>query len=335
MTVFLVTGGCGFIGSNFILRRMRMDADCRVVNFDALTYAGNPENLRAIESDPRYVFVRGDIAEAAAVDAAFAQHKPDIVVNFAAESHNSRAALDPAAFYRANALGAQTLLDAARRHKTPRFHHVSTCEVFGDLALDSPLSFREDSPYRPRTPYNASKAAGDWAVRAYVNTFGLPATISICANNYGARQHPEKLIPRFVTSLLRGEKMTLYRSSLHKREWLHVDDHCAAIDAVLARGRLGETYNIGAGFEADIEEIAARLLALFGVDESSKVYVPDRPGHDRRYLLDSSKIRRDLGWSPEIEFSDGLAAAVEWYRENPRWWRPLLEGGVDETAWGG
>ena len=333
MTVFLVTGGSGFIGSNFIRRRLRLDADCRVVNFDLLTYAGNPENLRDIESDPRYVFVRGDIADADAVAALFARHKPDIVVNFAAESHNSRAILDPAAFYRTNTLGAQTLLEAARRHKISRFHHVSTCEVFGDLALDSPESFREDSPYRPRTPYNASKAAADWAVRAYINTFSLPATISICANNYGPRQHPEKLIPRFVSALLSGEKITLYQSSRHKREWLHVEDHCAAIDAVLARGREGETYNIGAGFEADIEEIAARLLAIFDADESRKIYVPDRPGHDRRYLLDSAKIRRDLQWNPEIEFADGLASAVDWYRQNPQWWRPLLEGGVDETAW--
>lgn len=334
MSTFLITGGCGFIGSNFIRHRLQEHPGGRIVNFDLLTYAGNPDNLADVAADPRYCFVRGDIADADAVAAALEEYAPDVVVNFAAESHNSRAVITPAVFFRTNVLGTQTLLEAARRAKISRFHHISTCEVFGDMALDSAEKFREDSPYRPRTPYNASKAGADHAVRAYYETFKLPATISICANNYGPRQFPEKLIPHFAVRLMRGEAMPLYQNSRHRREWLHVKDHCRALDAVLARGVPGETYNIGGEAEMDIEEVADRMLKIFGLDDSYKTYVPDRPGHDRRYLLDAGKIRAQLGWRAQINLDEGFADTVEWYRKNESWWAPLMSKmAADESRW--
>ncbi len=242
---------------------------------------------------------------------------------------------DPiAAFFRTNVLGTQRLLDAARDAGVPRFHHISTCEVFGDLALDDPGSFTEESPYRPRTPYNASKAGADLAVRAYSETFGLPVTISICSNNYGPFQFPEKVIPLFAIQGLSGEQLPLYRSSRHRREWLHVEDHCRAVEAILERGRPGETYNVGSGVELDIEQIADLVLATLGLDATAKRYVPDRPGHDRRYLLDSSRLRRELGWSPRVPVERGIRETVLWYRDNPSWWQPLLDRrAVDESAW--
>ncbi len=334
MSTFLITGGCGFIGSNFIRHRLQEHPGGRIVNFDLLTYAGNPDNLADVAADPRYCFVRGDIADADAVAAALEEYSPDVVVNFAAESHNSRAVITPAVFFRTNVLGTQTLLEAARRAKISRFHHISTCEVFGDMALDSAEKFREDSPYRPRTPYNASKAGADHAVRAYYETFKLPATISICANNYGPRQFPEKLIPHFAVRLMRGEAMPLYQNSRHRREWLHVKDHCRALDTVLARGVPGETYNIGGEAEMDIEEVADRMLKIFGLDDSYKTYVPDRPGHDRRYLLDAGKIRAQLGWRAQINLDEGFADTVEWYRKNESWWAPLMSKmAADESRW--
>lgn len=222
-------------------------------------------------------------------------------------------------------LGTQALLEAARRHGVARFHHISTCEVYGDLPLDSTESFTEESPYRPRTPYNASKAAADHAVRAYRETFGLPVTITNCSNNYGPRQFPEKLVPLFVTNALDDVELPLYASTANRREWLHVDDHCRAVELVLLRGREGETYNVGSGLERSIEEIADLVLELTGKPASLKTIVPDRPGHDRRYLLDSSKLRVELGWEPEVGFEDGLGATVEWYRANRDWWEPLKE----------
>ena len=256
------------------------------------------------------------------------------MVNFAAESHNSRAVIDPDVFFRTNVLGTQRLLRAAHEAGVPRFHHISTCEVYGDLPLDSGERFSENSPYRPRTPYNASKASADLAVRAFHETFGLPVTISICSNNYGPYQFPEKVIPYFAVRLIDGKKMTLYRSSRNRREWLHVLDHCRAIDLILKQGQVGETYNIGSGLEVDVETIAGLLLAQFGLDETWKSYVPDRPGHDRRYLLDSTRIRRELGWQPQVDFEQGFAATIDWYRQNETWWRPLLKRlQVDEGTW--
>jgi dTDP-glucose 4,6-dehydratase len=242
--------------------------------------------------------------------------------------------VDPEIFFQTNVIGTQQLLQAALDAGLPRFHHISTCEVYGDLALDSPERFNEHSPYRPRTPYNASKAAADMAARAYHQTFNLPVTISICSNNYGPYQFPEKLIPYFTLRLSRRQKMTLYKSSRNRREWLHVRDHCRAIEAILSRGEIGETYNIGSGVEMDVESIAELLLGEFGLDASFKAYVEDRPGHDRRYLLDSSKIRRELGWAPQIEFEDGFHETVQWYRQNPHWWEPLMKKlAIDEAAW--
>jgi dTDP-glucose 4,6-dehydratase len=278
--------------------------------------------------------VRGDIGNYELVRYLLDAFAPAYVVNFAAESHNSRALLHPEDFYRTNVLGTQQLLQAALDAKVPRFHHISTCEVYGDLALDTDEVFTEESPYRPRTPYNASKAAADMAVHAYHETFGLATTISNCSNNYGPYQFPEKLIPFFTIRLLSGKQMTLYKSSRNKREWLHVLDHCRAIDLILKQGRVGETYNIGSGVEVDVETVADSLIEIFGLDQSAKMYVPDRPGHDRRYLLDSSKLRSELGWAPEVSFEQGFRETVQWYRENEWWWRPLLQKlQVNEEAW--
>src|SRR5437588_8241138 len=328
----LVTGGAGFIGANFVRYWLEEHPDDHVVVYDLLTYAGNRASLADLEE--RIGFVEGDIADPDTVARALADEEIDVVVNFAAESHNSLAVLDPGRFFRTNVLGTQTLLEAARRQGVTRFHHVSTCEVYGDLPLDSDEAFTEESPYRPRTPYNASKAAADHAVRAYFETFGLPVTITNCSNNYGPRQFPEKVIPLFLTNALDDRELPLYASTQNRREWLHVDDHCSAIELVLDRGREGETYNVGSGVERSIEEIADLVLGLTGKPESLKTIVPDRPGHDRRYLLDSAKLRQELGWQPEISFEAGLRATVDWYADNRAWWQPLKERApVRETAW--
>jgi dTDP-glucose 4,6-dehydratase len=328
----LVTGAAGFIGSNFVHYWVERHPDDTVVALDLLTYAGNRANLEAVAD--RVPFVQADIADLDIVETVLREHAIDVVVNFAAESHNSLAVVDPGLFARTNVLGTQLLLEGARRVEVDRFHHISTCEVYGDLPLDSDESFSEESPYRPRTPYNASKAAADHYVRAYRETFGLQTTITNCSNNYGPFQFPEKVIPLFVTNALDDRPLPMYSSTQNRREWLHVRDHCRAIELVLAQGEAGGTYNVGSGVEASIEEIADRVLELTGKPESLKTIVPDRPGHDRRYLLDSSKLRRELGWEPEISFEDGLRETVEWYAANRAWWEPLRERlQVEETAW--
>jgi dTDP-glucose 4,6-dehydratase len=328
----LVTGGAGFIGSNFVHYWVERHPDDGVVVYDLLTYAGNRANLS--EVDDRIVFVHGDICDRELAEHTMRAERIDVVLNFAAESHNSLAVVDPARFFRTNVVGTQTLLDASRSAGVERFHHVSTCEVYGDLPLDSDAVFSEDSPYRPRTPYNASKAGADHAVRAYFETFGLPITITNCSNNYGPYQFPEKVIPLFVTNALDDVSLPLYASTQNRREWLHVRDHCAAIDLVLADGRPGETYNVGSGVEASIDEIADLVLDLTSKPASLKTIVPDRPGHDRRYLLDASKIRSELGWSPRHAWADGLAETVAWYAGHREWWEPLKERApVEETAW--
>ena len=328
----LVTGGAGFIGSNFVHYWLDRHPADHVVVYDLLTYAGNRASLADLED--RIVFVQGDIGDRELAEETLRAEQVDVVVNFAAESHNSLAVVDPARFFRTNVVGTQTLLDASRAASVQRFHHVSTCEVYGDLALDSAETFREDSPYRPRTPYNASKAGADHAVRAYFETFGLPITITNCSNNYGPYQFPEKVIPLFVTNALDDQPLPLYASTENRREWLHVLDHCTAIDAVLERGRIGDTYNVGSGLEASIEEVADLVLELTGKPGELKTIVPDRPGHDRRYVLDSSKIRTELGWAAEHDWRDGLAGTVAWYAENRSWWEPLkARAPVEETAW--
>ena len=325
----LVTGAAGFIGSNFVRRRLERHPEDHVVALDLLTYAGDRRSLDGLDLR----LVEGDIGDMKLVDQVLADEEIEVVVNFAAESHNSLAVVDPGRFFRTNVLGTQTLLEAARRRGVERLHHISTCEVYGDLPLDSGEAFTEESPYRPRTPYSASKAAADLAVRAYCETFLLPVTISNCSNNYGPRQFPEKVIPLFLTNALDERALPLYASTRNRREWLHVDDHCRAIDLVLERGCEGETYNVGSGVERSIEEIADLLLELTGKPESLKTIVPDRPGHDRRYLLDSSKLRRELGWEPEIGFEDGVRATVEWYAANRSWWERLRRRApVRETA---
>ncbi len=328
----LVTGAAGFIGSNFVHYWLEQHPDDHVVAYDLLTYAGNRESLATVED--RIVFVQGDIADLDLVTKVLGDERIDTVVNFAAESHNSLAVLDPGLFARTNVLGTQLLLEASRGATVARFHHISTCEVFGDLALDSDEVFTEESPYRPRTPYNASKAAADHYVRAYHETYGLPVTITNCANNYGAYQFPEKVLPLFITNALEDLPLPMYASTQNKREWLHVLDHCSAIDHVLREGVEGETYNVGSGVEATIEEIADLVLELTEKPHSLKTIVPDRPGHDRRYLLDATKIRDELGWHPAHGWRDGLAETVEWYAANRDWWEPLKKRApVEETAW--
>jgi dTDP-glucose 4,6-dehydratase len=326
----LVTGGAGFIGSNFVRYWLERHPDDHVVALDLLTYAGDRRNLEGL--DVR--LAEGDIADPELVERVLAEEEIEVVVNFAAESHNSLAVIDPGRFFRTNVLGTQTLLEAARRRGVARFHHVSTCEVYGDLPLDSDGAFTEESPYLPRTPYNASKAGADHAVRAYFETFGLPVTITNCSNNYGSRQFPEKVIPLFLTNALDDRELPLYASTQNRREWLHVDDHCRAIELVLDQGREGETYNVGSGVERSIVEIADLVLELTGKPESLKTIVPDRPGHDRRYLLDSSKLRRELGWEPATAFDEGMQTTAEWYAANRAWWEPLKgRAPVRENAW--
>jgi dTDP-glucose 4,6-dehydratase len=330
----LVTGGAGFIGSNFTRHWVEAHPDDAVVVLDALTYAGTRESLAGLEG--RFQFVEGDIADQELVEQTLHDHDVEVVVNFAAESHNSLAVLNPGLFFRTNVLGTQSLLEASRRAGVARFHHISTCEVYGDLDLDDQGAFSEESPYRPRTPYNASKAGADHAVRAYYETYGLPVTITNCANNYGPYQFPEKVIPLFTTLALDDQPLPLYASTQNRREWIHVLDHCRAIERVLADGRVGETYHVGTGVEASIEEIADRVLGILGKPASLKTIVPDRPGHDRRYLLEATKIRRELGWSAEVEFDPGLAETVNWYADNRAWWEPLRgRAPVVESAWQG
>jgi dTDP-glucose 4,6-dehydratase len=324
----LVTGGAGFIGSNFIRLVLRERPRIRVTNLDVLSYSGNLDNLRDIEQNPamsaRHRFVKGDICDAGLVAKLVAEC--DAVVHFAAESHVDRSILDSRPFVIANVLGTQTLLDAVRRAKPrTRFVHVSTDEVYGSLPLDRPdLKFTEDSPLRPNSPYAASKAASDLLVRSYVTTFGLDAIITRCSNNFGPCQFPEKVIPLFVTNLIDGRKVPLYGDGLNVRDWLHVEDHCEAILAVLERGRSGETYNIGGDNERSNLELTHAILGIMGRGREMIQPVADRPGHDRRYAIDAGKIEQELGWRPtRSAWPAALEATVRWYIDNEWWWRPL------------
>lgn len=332
----LVTGGAGFIGSHFIHYWLDKYPEDFVINFDLLTYAGNLENLIDVNKKfgDRYIFIQGDITDISAVELAFAKYKPDVVVNFAAESHNSWAIIDPVKFFRTNTLGTQVLLEVVRRKGIEKFQHVSTCEVYGDLPLDSSETFTEQSPCQPRTPYNASKASADHAVQAYYHTFNVPTVISRCSNNYGSFQFPEKVIPLFTTNALDGQPLPLYRHSQNKREWVYVLDHCRAIELMIHKGKVGEVYNVGTGTEKTVEEIADSILNILGLPQSLKTYVPDRPSHDRRYLLNSSKIRTELGWKPLKSFTDGLRETVQWYIKNKHWWQELKKRNtVREDNW--
>ncbi len=320
----LVTGGAGFIGSNFILYWLAKHPDDAIVNYDKLTYAGNLENLKSVENDSRYTFVQGDICDADAV--AKAIKGVDIIVHFAAESHVDRSIFEPAAFVTTNVLGTQVLLDAARNQGT-RFHHISTDEVFGSLELEQKEKFHETTAYNPRSPYAASKASSDHLVRAYYHTYGLPITITNCSNNFGPYHFPEKFIPLAITNVLEGKKIPVYGDGLYVRDWLYVEDHARAIDMVLHKGKLGETYVVGGMTDlAPNIEIAKKILALLGKDERFIEYVKDRPGHDRKYDVDWSKIHTELGWKPQHSFDEWLAKTVVWYQENESWWKRIKSG---------
>lgn len=328
----LITGAAGFIGSNLVRYWVHERPDDEIVALDALTYAGVEASLADLRD--AITFVHGDIGDLDLVRKTLSNKGIDVIVNLAAETHNSYAVINPRQFVLTNVLGTQTLLDAARAEGVQRVHHVSTCEVYGDLALDDPGSFSESSPYRPRTPYNASKAAADHLARAYHETFGLQTTISICANNLGPYQFPEKVIPYFTTLALAGESLPVYASSSNRREWLHVLDHCRAIEAIVLRGTIGSTYNVGSGVEQTVDEIAEAVLTVLGRPLTQRHTVPDRPGHDRRYLLDSTRIRAELGWAPRVSFAAGLAETVQWYAAHREWWEPLIgRSPVDEHAW--
>ncbi len=320
----LVTGGAGFIGSAYIRYLLKHHPEDEVVNFDKLTYAGNLENLKDVEADSRYRFFKGDICVAA--DVARALQGVDAVVHFAAESHVDRSVLDPHAFFRNNVLGTQVLIEACRKAGVKRFHHVSTDEVYGDLGLDEDRAFKEADALHPRSAYAASKAGSDHVVASYAHSFGMEVTISRCCNNYGPHQFPEKLIPLFATNAIDDKPLPLFKSSKNTREWIHADDHSAAVDLILRGGKIGEIYNIGTGVERSIEDITGLILETLGKPESLKTYVPDRPGHDRRYFIDSSKIRNELGWEPKIHFDHGIRSTILWYRDNVEWWKRVKSG---------
>lgn len=315
----LVTGGLGFIGSNFIRQMLEEHPEDSIVNLDKVTYAGNPENLRDIAGDPRYTFIRGDICDQDLVGSVFREHQIDAVVHFAAESHVDRSIEDASVFVRTNVLGTHVLLEAALSHGVGRFIHVSTDEVYGSIKSGS---FRETDNLNPSSPYSASKAASDLLARSYYITHNLPVIVTRCTNNFGPYQYPEKLIPLFATNLLEGKKVPVYGTGKNVRDWIHVADHCRAVDFVLRHGEPGEVYNIGGGNEKSNLEITEGILRALGKDESMIEYVPDRPGHDWRYSLDSSKLR-SMGWKPEFDFETALQETVRWYRENEWWWRPL------------
>jgi dTDP-glucose 4,6-dehydratase len=323
----LVTGGAGFIGSNFILYWLKKYPQDKILNLDKLTYAGNLENLKTVENNSNYAFVKGDVCNLSLVDSLIKKYNIDTIVHFAAESHVDRSILDPAPFIKTNIEGTYVLLEAALKNRIKRFHHISTDEVFGALPLDSKEKFNEKTPYNPRSPYSASKAASDHLVRAYYITYGLPVTISNCSNNYGPYQFPEKLIPLAITNIIEGKKVPIYGDGLYVRDWLYVEDHCKALDLILHKGKVGETYFIG-GLTEDIPniEVVRKILKIMGKDESYIEYVKDRPGHDRRYAIDWSKINRELGWKPEVDFDTGLKLTVDWYLKNKDWWKKIKSG---------
>ena len=322
----LVTGGAGFIGSNFIFYMQKKHPDYRLVCLDALTYAGNLHTLDDARCD-NFRFVLGSITDRELVFSLFEEEKFDAVVNFAAESHVDRSIEDPEVFLRTNILGTQVLLDATNKFGVPRYHQVSTDEVYGDLPLDRPdLFFTEDTPIHTSSPYSASKASADLLVMAYHRTFKTPVTISRCSNNYGPYQFPEKLIPVMIANALADKKLPVYGEGLNVRDWLYVDDHCKAIDMILENGRIGEVYNIGGHNEKANIEVVKTIIKAVGKDESLITYVTDRPGHDMRYAIDPEKIKNELGWYPETLFNEGIQKTIKWYLENEDWWKNILSG---------
>ncbi|ACF14246.1 dTDP-glucose 4,6-dehydratase [Chloroherpeton thalassium ATCC 35110] len=324
MKKILVTGGAGFIGSNFIAYMLQKYDDCKIVNLDKLTYAGNLENLISVEKHPNYVFVKGDICDRAVTDAIFKEHQIDHVVNFAAESHVDRSILGAKIFVETNVLGTQNLLETAKTFGVERFLQVSTDEVYGTLGKTG--FFTEETPLQPNSPYSASKAGADMMVRAYYETFKLPCVITRCSNNYGPYQFPEKLIPLMIANALNDKPLPVYGDGMNVRDWLYVEDHCVAIDVAMRSGKNGEVYNIGGHNEKPNIEVVKLILEKLGKPESLITYVTDRLGHDRRYAIDASKIERELGWTPKETFETGMEKTVNWYLEHKAWWQRIISG---------
>jgi dTDP-glucose 4,6-dehydratase len=332
----LITGGAGFIGSNYIHYHRGKNSEDVIINLDILTYAGNLDNLTSFEEDSKYFFIKGSICDVNLVEkicaGSFDQKipKPDLIIHFAAESHVDRSIEGPTTFTLTNVIGTQVLLEAARKNGNIRFHHISTDEVFGSLGRDG--YFNELTPYDPRSPYAASKAASDHLVRAYHHTYNLPVTISNCSNNYGPFHHPEKLIPLFITNLLQNKKVPLYGDGQNIRDWLFVEDHCSAIDLIIQNGTIGETYCVGGNNEKTNLQIAHLILKSLNKDQDYIEYVKDRPGHDRRYAIDALKIEEDLGWKPSVTFEQGLEKTIQWYNDNMWWWEKLVNKYVPQNV---
>ena len=326
MTI-IVTGGAGFIGSNFIFHMLAKYPDYRIICLDKLTYAGNLSTLAGVMDNPNFRFVKADICDREAVEQLFAEEHPDIVVNFAAESHVDRSIEDPGIFLQTNIMGTAVLMDACRKYGITRYHQVSTDEVYGDLPLDrAELSFTEASPLRPSSPYSSSKASADLLALSYKRTYGLPVTISRCGNNYGPYQFPEKLIPLMISNALQDKPLPIYGSGENVRDWIYVDDHCKAIDAIIHKGRIGEIYNVGASCEIRNIDIVKLICKELGKPESLITHVTDRKGHDMRYAVDPTKIHNELGWLPETKFADGIKKTIKWYLENRKWWEDIISG---------
>ena len=327
----LVTGGAGFIGSNFIFYERKKHPEHEIICLDKLTYAGNLATLKSVMDQPNFKFVRGDIADREAVFELFQAEKPDVVVNFAAESHVDRSIEDPGIFLKTNVLGTQVLLDACRQYGVKRYHQVSTDEVYGDLPLDRlDLFFTEETPLHTSSPYSASKASADLLCSAYQRTYGLPITISRCSNNYGPYQFPEKLIPLMIANALADKPLPVYGEGLNVRDWLYVEDHCAAIDLILEKGKVGQVYNIGGHNEMKNIDIVKLICKALGKPESLITHVTDRKGHDMRYAIDPSFIHQELGWLPETKFEDGIQKTIKWYLDNRSWWEEIVSGAYQD-----
>ena len=323
----IVTGGAGFIGSNFVFYMLKNHPEDRIICLDKLTYAGNLSTLKSVMDNPDFRFVKADICDREAVNALFEEEKPDVVVNFAAESHVDRSIENPDVFLRTNILGTATLMDACRKYGIKRYHQVSTDEVYGDLPLDRPeLFFTEETPIHTSSPYSSSKAGADLLVLAYNRTFGLPVTISRCSNNYGPYHFPEKLIPLMIANALADKPLPVYGEGLNVRDWLYVEDHCKAIDLIVRKGRVGEVYNIGGHNEKRNIDVVKIILKALDKPESLITYVTDRKGHDMRYAIDPTKIKTELGWEPETKFEDGIKKTIKWYLDNKEWWQEIISG---------
>lgn len=325
MKKVLITGGAGFIGSNFTHYYLKKHPENQVMVLDRLTYAGNLNNLKDLEKTEKYWFLQGDIADVKMVNSLFEREKFDVVVNFAAETHVDRSIASPSIFVMTNIVGTQTLLEAARKHGVSRYHQISTDEVYGDLGTETTEKFTEKTPLAPNCPYAASKAAADLLVQSYYETYKMPVTISRCSNNYGPYQFPEKLIPYFFRLITKGEKVPLYGDGKNVRDWLYVIDHCRAIDTILSKGKPGEVYNVGGNNEKTNLEITKTLLKFLGKSEDLIMFVDDRLAHDRRYAIDASKIEKELGWSPSVTFEEGIAKTFDWYQKHKEWWEELTK----------